>query len=103
MVDRVTEFDDFSQLMQDMLQHAANSGSGYIVSSANPRLVNGQPSRNPQYLQTRLDLPDPFPRYVAERGIRFAHLLPTRAPLLAPVGIVLLARRNNPPDPASGV
>ena len=72
MIERVTEFDEFTPPMQKILQDAARTGTGYVVCSANPRLVDGQVSKNPRYLQTRPDLLDPFPRYVAERGMHLA-------------------------------
>ena len=103
IVQRVTEFDEFSVPMRRLLRNAEESGTGYVVCSANPRLIDGQPSKNPRYLQTRPDLLDPFPRYVAERGMRLAHAIPAGKPLVVPVGAVLVGRRNNPPDPAAGI
>ena len=103
MVERVTEFDEFTVPMQEILRGAAESATGYVVCSANPRLVDGQPSKNPRYLQTRPDLLDPFPRYVAERGMRLARAIPAGKPLVVPVGAVLVGRRNNPPEPAAGI
>ena len=103
IVQRVTEFDEFTVPMQQLLHGAAESGTGYLVCSANPRLVDGQPSKNPRYLQTRPDLLDPFPRYVAERGMRLAWSIPAGKPLAVPVSAVLVGRRNNPPDLAAGI
>ena len=53
-------------------------GTGYVVCSAHPRLVDGKPSKNPRYLQTRPDLLDPTARYIAERGMRLARGDPGR-------------------------
>jgi hypothetical protein len=103
MVERVTEFDEFTEPMSRLLQAAAEAGSGYVVCSANPRIVDGRPSKNPRYLQIRPDLLDPFPRYVAERGLRLARKLKAGMPLAVPVGAVLVGRRNNPPDPEHGI
>jgi hypothetical protein len=102
-VERVTEFEDFSLPMQQLLRDAASSDSGYVVCSANPRLVDGNPSKNPRYLQTRPDLIDPFPRYAAERGIQLGRSLSASTPPLNPVGAVLIGRRNNPPDLVAGI
>ncbi len=103
MVERVTELDEFTEPMQQLLRTAAQLESGYAVCSAAPRLVDGKPSKNPRYLQTRPDLLDPFPRYVSERGMRLAQSIPGNKPLLVPVGAVLVGRRNNPPDAAAGI
>ncbi len=103
IVQKVTEFDEFTAPMRQLLHRAGESGSGYVVCSASPRLIDGKPSKNPRYLQTRPDLLDPFPRYVAERGMRLARHLPGDKPLTVPVGAVLVGRRNNPPDLAAGI
>jgi hypothetical protein len=103
VVDRVTEFDEFTEPMRRLLRGAAEAGSGYVVSSASPRLVDGRPSKNPRYLQTRPDLLNPFPRHVAGRGMRLARKLKENVPLAVPVGAVLVGRRNNPPDPVQGI
>ncbi|MGO9468762.1 MAG: hypothetical protein ACLQIB_12455 [Isosphaeraceae bacterium] len=102
-VDRITEFDEFTSPMQRLLHEAAEAGTGYAVCSAYPRIVNGKPSKNPRYLQTRPDLIDPRPAYIAERGIRLSRRLGAREPLVLPVGAVLVGRRNNPPEPELGI
>ncbi|HEX5270569.1 MAG TPA: hypothetical protein VFW33_08795, partial [Gemmataceae bacterium] len=102
MADRVTEFDEFTAPMRDLLSGAA-AGAGTVVCSANPRLVDGKPSKNPRYLQIRPDLTAPEVRYVAERGMRVARGITGRDPLPVPVGAVLVGRRNNPPDREAGI
>jgi hypothetical protein len=103
LVDRVTEFDAFSAPMCELLAGAAAAGAGTVVCSANPRLVDGKPSKNPRYLQIRPDLLAPQVRYIAERGARLARGITSRDPLPLPVGAVLIGRRNNPPDRAAGI
>ena len=79
MVERVTEFDEFTAAdAASCSAAAADAGTGYVVCSAHPRLVDGKPSKNPRYLQTRPDLLDPTARYVAERGMRLARGDPGR-------------------------
>jgi hypothetical protein len=75
----------------------------FFVSNANPRLVEGRPTKNPRYLQSRPDLLDPQGRYLADVGIRLARGLSSDAPVLTPVNAVLAGRRNNPPDKAAGI
>ena len=103
MADRVTEFEEFTAPMQHLLRSAADAATGYVVCSAHPRLVDGRPSKNPRYLQTRPDLLDPAPAYIAERGMRLSRGIPGDRPLHVPVGAVLLGRRSNPPDTAAGI
>jgi hypothetical protein len=103
LVDRVTEFDEFSAPMRGLLSAAAAASSQPVVCSAYPRLVNGKPSKNPRYLQVRPDLTAPEVRYVAERGMRLARGITGRDPLPLPVGAVLIGRRNNPPEREAGI
>jgi hypothetical protein len=101
LVERVTEFDEFSPPMRELL--AAAAGTGPVVCSAHPRLVDGKPSKNPRYLQIRPDLQAPDVRYIAERGMRLSRGISGAEPLPVPVGAVLVGRRNNPPDRAAGI
>ncbi|HEX7462399.1 MAG TPA: hypothetical protein VF317_09520, partial [Dermatophilaceae bacterium] len=73
-------------------------GPGYFVSSANPRIVEGKPSKNPRYLQQRPDRTDAKATAVAELSSRLVRRLPAGAPLSLPVQVVAAGRRNNPPD-----
>ena len=46
--------------MQQLIRESAQPRNGaYFVSSANPRIVDGKPSKNPRYLQLRPDLVHP--------------------------------------------
>jgi len=103
LVDRITEFDQFTAPMQGLLRGAADAESGTVVCSAFARLVNGKPSKNPRYLQIRPDLTSPMKSYVAERGMRLARKLASQDALAVPVNAVLIGRRNNPPDRAAGI
>ena len=63
-------FYQFTEPMQALIREvAANGDSGYFVCSANPRLVEGKPSKNPRYLQIRPDLLQPA-RVVSGRNGR---------------------------------
>jgi len=77
---------------------AEGDGPAYFVSSANPRLVDGKPSKNPRYLQQRPDRTNARATAVAELSARLVRRLPSGAPLLLPVDVVAAGRRNNPPD-----
>ncbi len=99
VVENVLSFSGFTAPMQGLLREAYLEGGGFVVSSGHPRLVDGKPSKNPRYLQTRPDLMDPVRKYVAEVGVRFHRKLPCSAPVCHPVDAVLAGRRNNPPEP----
>ncbi|MCL4104595.1 UNVERIFIED_CONTAM: hypothetical protein GTU68_004549 [Idotea baltica] len=101
MIDDAIRFDHFTDPMKRFITDFANDNKeapDYFVCSANPRLVDGKPSKNPRYLQTRLDLVDPRGAYVAETGLRLWRRIGPEAPLHTPVDIVCPGRRNNPPE-----
>ncbi len=98
IVDDVLTFASFTRPMAKLLKKAAKKKKGYVVSSAHPRIVDGGPSKNPRYLQTRPDLVNPKRRYIADIGARFHRKLPLNEPLCHPVDAVLCGRRNNPPE-----
>ncbi len=97
-------FDLWTPPMQELVKAAAQSEHPkYLVSSAHPRLVNGKPSANPRYLQTRPDLLQPREAYLAEMGVRMHRRVGLDEPVHLPVNAVLPGRRNNPPDEAAGI
>jgi hypothetical protein len=100
----VVDFDKYTEPMKRLLKDfVADPHPAYVVSSAHPRIVDGAPSKNPRYLQQRPDLVHPRDGYVAEIGTRLAREIPADMPAWFPVNAVLSGRRNNPPDPKTGV
>ena len=100
---KVVDFDLFTPPMEEFLYDFLKQEDEYVVCSANPRLVNGVPTKNPRYLQIRPDLENPLPKYVGEMGSRLSRKLKPGQPLYQPVGAVLCGRRNNPPDKEAGI
>lgn len=104
IVDHTVEFDQYTEPMKRLLLEFVEAPkTKFMVSSAHPRMVDGQPSKNPRYLQKRPDLVNPRDLYVAEIGTRLAREIPTGKPVYFPVNAVLAGRRNNPPDPKTGI
>jgi hypothetical protein len=104
LVEEAIGFDEFTPPMQELIQAAAASDQPeYFVSCAHPRMVDGQPSKNPRYLQIRPDLLDPRASYLAEAGLRLMRRVPVGSPVHTPVNAVLAGRRNNPAEPATGL
>jgi hypothetical protein len=103
LVDDAIEFDKFSEPMQALLAAASTQPSGYVVSTAHPRIVNGKPTKNPRYLQDRPDLVHWRESYVARRGVQLHRCLAADEPVQIPVGAILSGRRNNPPDRETGI
>lgn len=102
-ISNIIDFEQYSAPMRDRLTSFIAGKQEYVVSSAQPRLVDGKPSKNPRYLQDRLDLLHPFDRYVAFRGIQLYRGTPIRQPVPIPVGSILSGRRNNPPELKAGI
>ena len=104
IADDVVEFDKYTPPMKGLLtEFLSNGASGFVVSSAHPRIVDGSPSKNPRYLQKRPDLNDPRGTHLAEIGTRLAREIPADAPVHFPVNAVLAGRRNNPADHKAGI
>lgn len=104
IVDHVVEFDRYSEPMKRLLLgFVAQTTTGFVVSSAHPRIVEGKPSKNPRYLQRRPDLVNRRATYLAEVGTRLSRDIPPQHPVLATVHAVLAGRRTNPAQPEIGL
>lgn len=104
MRDDAVAFSQFTAPMRQLISDFADSGADasprYFVSSANPRLVDGKPSKNPRYLQQRPDRTNAKATAVADLASHLVRKLPAQSPLPLPVDVVAAGRRNNPPDGA---
>ena len=103
LVEDAIHFQDYSQPMQSLICEAASVNGEYFVSSAHPRMVNGEPSKNVRYLQKRPDLANPRNLYLAQTGTRLSRGLTLDQPVHFPVNAVLQGRRNNPEDKKAGI
>ena len=92
-------FDLFTGPVKALIRNFVEKGGPtYLVCSASPRMIDGQPSKNPRYLQNRPDLVSPINKYLAEVTTRLARRIPESEPVHFPVNAVLPGRRNNPRD-----
>ena len=104
IVDDVVNFDKYTAPMQSLIEEAADMDSDdFFVSSSHPRMVDGEPTKNMRYLQTRPDLVDSTDLYLAEVGAKLARGLNYDDPIFFPVNAVLQGRRNNPVDREAGI
>ena len=103
-VDDAIRFSYFTAPMQKTYESfIASDQPDYMVSTSQPRLVDGKPSKNPRYLQDRPDLNSLRDTYIAKVAARLKRKLSLDAPLPLPVNAVLAGRRNNPPEPDAGI
>jgi hypothetical protein len=99
LVEDALGFHQFTAPMQKFIQEVATTGEpDYFVCTANPRIVDGKPTKNPRYLQKRPDLVRAGETYLAEISTRLRRRVPPGLPLHTPVTAVLPGRRNNPPE-----
>jgi phosphoenolpyruvate carboxykinase (diphosphate) len=93
------QFEQFTGPMKEFIKEVDTSGGpSHFVCSARPRMVDGKPSKNPRYLQTRPDLLDPKGVHLAQVTTRLARRVPIHETAPVPVTAVLPGRRNNPPE-----
>ncbi|HEX7487919.1 MAG TPA: hypothetical protein VF341_03390, partial [Anaeromyxobacteraceae bacterium] len=103
IVDRVIDYDLYTEPMKQLLEgFLREPRAEYVVSSAHPRLVDGEPSKNPRYLQKRPDEVNHRDTWLAEVAARLHRRIPADRPVLTPVGAVLAGRRTNPAQPEIG-
>jgi len=100
MVEDALGFHQFTEPMQAFIREVAETGAPeYFVCTANPRLVDGKPTKNPRYLQKRPDLVRAQETYTAEICARLRRRVAPDLPFYTPVNVLLPGRRNNPPEP----
>ena len=99
------EFGDYTQGLREVFTEFLDESNSrqFMVSSARPRIVDGEPTKNPRYLQNRPDVEDARGRYLADIGMRLYRRVPVGQAVRFPVDAVLAGRRNNPPDPKAGI
>jgi len=97
-------FDSYTDVVKNMLSDFLKTEEPEFASTpSHPRIVDGKPSKNPRYLQTRMDITNPHLKYLCEIGTRVARKIPTNEPLTFTVNAILAGRRNNPPEPKLGI
>ena len=97
MADDVLRFDRFTPPMRKNLSDfLEETKPEYVVSSANPRLIDGKPSKNVRYLQNRDDIVNRRKYYISDIGSRLARGIAPGKDVPHPVNAVISGRRNNP-------
>ncbi|HRK62420.1 MAG TPA: hypothetical protein PLY88_07735 [Candidatus Omnitrophota bacterium] len=97
-------YDSYTDSVKNMLnEFAKNDQPEYASAPSHPRIVDGKPTKNPRYLQTRLDVTNPKVKYLCELGTRIARKVPPVQPVTFTVNAILAGRRNNPPEPKHGI
>ena len=99
IMDDTVGFDAYTEPVKNLFRDfASNPRASFLVTPSHPRIVDGKPTKNPRYLQVRPDLLDPRATTLAQIGARLYRRIPADAPVVFPVGAVLMGRRQNPPE-----
>ena len=87
----------FTEPMREFIQSVADGEheEQYFVSSAHPRIVNGERSKNPRYLQVRPDIVNARGTELAKLAMRLQRKVESGQPVRSSVDIVAAGRRNN--------
>ena len=95
-------YSSYTDAVKKHIDKFLESDFKYCIVSSEPRIVDGKPSKNPRYLENRLDFIEPLNTYVADVGVRLARKIPMSEPVIHPVNAILAGRRNNPPGMEKG-
>ncbi len=98
------EFEKYTQPVKDLIEKVIKRDKdGYFVTPSHPRIVDGEPTKNPRYLQRNIYKQEREDTHVAEMGIRLARQIGMDKAVHYPVNAVLPGRRNNPSDREAGI
>ena len=98
-------FDKYTQPVQDFIESVVKSDKEeeYFVVPSHTRIVNGEPTKNPRYLEPNRFVNETEASYLAEVGVRLVRKVNLDEPINNVVNAVLPGRRNNPVDKAAGI
>ncbi|KGL62097.1 hypothetical protein [Polaribacter sp. Hel1_85] len=98
-------FDKYTQPVQDFIEEIVKSDKPeeYFVVPSHTRIVDGEPTKNPRYLEPNKFITETEATYLADIGIRLVRRMSLKDPLNHVVNAVLPGRRNNPVDKAAGI
>lgn len=98
-------FDKYTQPVKDLITSVIDSPNEeeYFALPSHTRIVDGEPTKNPRYLERNVNTEETKDSYLGEIGIRLFRKIPTNDPVIQVVNAVLPGRRNNPADRKAGI
>jgi len=100
LIENAISFERYTQPVKDFITEVANSeNDNYFVTPSHTRIVNGEPTKNPRYLQRNIFKDETQDAYLGEVGVRLYRKIKAKDPVVWPVNAVLPGRRNNPAEP----
>ncbi len=104
LYENAIHFEKYTQPVKDFITGIVKDDDQvYFVTPSHTRIVNGEPTKNPRYLEKNTHKGDTFENYLADTGIRLHRGIKADEPVYHPVNAVLPGRRNNPADHKSGI
>ena len=98
-------FDKYTQPVKDLIIEVLNSPNKeeYFALPSHTRIVDGEPTKNPRYLERNIQVNETENSYLGEIGVRLARKMKSNDPVINVVNAVLPGRRNNPIDKEAGI
>jgi len=104
LVENAISFEKYTRPVKQFIKSVAESDQDYyFVTPSHPRIVNGEPTKNPRYLQRNIFKNETMDSYLGEIGVRLYRKVQAQDPVHWPVNAVLPGRRNNPADRKAGI
>lgn len=98
-------FDKYTQPVKDLIVSIINSPNEeeFFALPSHTRIVDGEPTKNPRYLERNIQINETENSYLGEIGVRLARNIKSEDPVVNVVNAVLPGRRNNPVDKKAGI
>ena len=98
-------FDKYTQPVKDLILSVVESPNEeeYFSLPSHTRIVNGEPTKNPRYLERNIFIDETEDSYLGEIGVRLFRKIKSEDPVINVVNAVLPGRRNNPVDKEAGI
>ena len=98
-------FDKYTKPVKELIKSIVNSENEeeFFVVPSHTRIVAGEPTKNPRYLEPNLFTEENEISYLAEIGVRLSRKIKSNEPVVDVVNAVLPGRRNNPIDKEAGI
>ncbi|WP_372651018.1 hypothetical protein [Draconibacterium sp.] len=104
LIEDAISFEKYTKPVKNFIKEVAESDSDkYFVTPSHPRIVDGEPTKNPRYLQRNIFKDETQDSYLGEIGVRLYRKIKDKDPVVWPVNAVLPGRRNNPVDKKAGI
>ncbi|MEN8118339.1 MAG: hypothetical protein ABFS16_15240 [Bacteroidota bacterium] len=104
LVEDAISFEQYTQPVKDFIKEVANGDDDtYFATPSHTRIVDGNPTKNPRYLQKNVFKEETQDTYLAEIGVRLHRKIKPEDSVVFPVNAVLPGRRNNPVDKKAGI